>query len=227
MVAYDTGTGRRRWTTSRLTEHLQPQLGRQGGVLSQMPDGLPFDAGVTLARVGEAEVFLIQRSGGVAAFDRAGGAFRWAEKRTLEQVHLAIAHPFGLVLAGMDRRIGASVTGGDASDLEPRIVVLDPRTGKPPTSNVLVAVAIADGAADAAALAQSLAVGGTLGAGALFNKTRRVEAILLVDGDGGPYLLVSASLRDRVHLSESLLQEVGGRVRYILPPESIDVNLGI
>jgi len=106
-------------------------------------------------------------------------------------------------------------------------LVLDPRTGRPSTSNVLVAVAVAEGAADAAALAQSLAVGGTLAAGSLLNRTRRVEAILLVHGDGEPYVLVSASLRDRFQLSESLLQEVGGRVRYILPPQSIEVRQGL
>lgn len=106
-------------------------------------------------------------------------------------------------------------------------MVLDPRTGKPSTSNVLVAVAVAEGAADASALAQSLAAGGTLGAGAMLSKTRRVEAVLLVDGDGEPYVLASASLRDRLQLSASLLEEVRGSVRYILPPQSIDVDLGI
>ena len=92
---------------------------------------------------------------------------------------------------------------------------------------MLVAVAFAEGAADATALAQALAVSGTLAAGTLLNRTRRVEAILLVHGDGKPYVLASASLRDRVQLSESLLREVSGRVRYILPPQSIGVNLGI
>jgi len=72
----------------------------------------------------------------------------------------------------------------------------------------------AEGAADAAPLAQALAVGGTMGAGALQGKTYRVEAILLVDGEGEPYVLASASLR-----------EIDGRVRYILPPQTIEVNL--
>jgi len=77
--------------------------------------------------IGPEAMFLVQRSGGVAAFDRADGrSLLWAQDRTLEEVHLAIAHEFGLVLAGRDREFGAAA---EPDGLQPRIVVLDPMTG--------------------------------------------------------------------------------------------------
>ena len=57
------------------------------------------------------------------AFDRdRGGAFRWSAERTLDEVHSAIAHPFGLAIAGLQRDPANEV-------LRPAVVVIDPRTG--------------------------------------------------------------------------------------------------
>jgi hypothetical protein len=48
---------------------------------------------------------------------------RWATERTLEQVHTALAHPLGIVLAGLDRGVGGR------GELVPQLVVLDPVDG--------------------------------------------------------------------------------------------------
>ena len=108
-----------------------------------------------------------------------------------------------------------------ASDL-----VLDPRSGKPASSDVVVAVAIADSAADAIAISRALLVGGLSRAGLMLSeKTRRVEAVLVVAGDGEPYVLASASLRDRVELSAALAAEAPGGLRFLLPPAELEGRL--
>ena len=96
--------------------------------------------------------------------------------------------------------------------------IVDPRNGRPAETNVLVAVAFADSAADADAVSTALYVGGSRRAGALLSKTRRVESILLVEGEKERYLIASASLDGRLKLSEELSREVAGQVRYLLPP---------
>lgn len=100
--------------------------------------------------------------------------------------------------------------------------IFDPRTGRPAASDVSAAVAIADTAGDADAVATALYVLGSRGGGDLLERTRRVEAVLLVEGNGPPYLLVSASLRNRFRIDPLLEREVEGRVRYLLPPEHVE-----
>jgi thiamine biosynthesis lipoprotein len=97
--------------------------------------------------------------------------------------------------------------------------ILDPRTGRPASNRVLAAVALADSVSDADALSAALFVAGVGAGGELLTKTRRAEAILLVEGDGSPRLLVSASLEGKIDFSAELLRETEGRVRYILPPQ--------
>jgi len=100
--------------------------------------------------------------------------------------------------------------------------LLDPATGRPTTSNVLVAMALADSAADADVIGTALLVGGSLRAGALLSKTHRVEALLLVDEEGrDPYLLASGSLRGRFEPSAALLREAPAGIRFLLPPAQI------
>jgi len=126
VIALDPGNGRSLWTTARLSDHIAPPLIADRGVLGQMPDGMPFDPRQTLPLLSDESVILVQRTGGVAAFDRTtDGGLRWSAATTLTQVHLAEAHGFGLVLAGVDRN-DQDGTGR----LEPLIVVLDPRTGE-------------------------------------------------------------------------------------------------
>jgi thiamine biosynthesis lipoprotein len=101
-------------------------------------------------------------------------------------------------------------------------LLLDPGTGRPAASDLLAAVAIADSAADADALATALFVAGSMRGAELLEKMRRVEAVLLVRGDEqGPYIMASGSLRDRLLLSPALATETGERIRYLLPPQSL------
>jgi thiamine biosynthesis lipoprotein len=125
----------------------------------------------------------------------------------------------GLAVAG--RRDDGAPPGAVA-----RVPVLVAAEGRPAGGSLLAALAIADSAADADALATALAATGFLGAAAQLERMYRVEAVLLVqDVDGGAYLVASASLRDLLELSPELEAETGGRVRYQLPPESIALPL--
>ncbi len=99
--------------------------------------------------------------------------------------------------------------------------LLDPRTGRPAETDVLAAVALADAAADAQAISRALLVGGSQEAGAFLSKLRRVEAVLLVRGRDGEELLVSASLRGKLTVSDELRRSTGGRLRELLPPSSL------
>ena len=99
--------------------------------------------------------------------------------------------------------------------------VLDPHNGEPADSDVLVVAAIADSAADAAAISRAVLVGGSRRAGALLGKTRRVEAVILVEGERERYVLASASLQGRLEPSDDLAAEAPGHVRYLLPPAEI------
>ena len=100
--------------------------------------------------------------------------------------------------------------------------VLDSRTGLRASSNVVLAVGFADSGADADAVSTALLAGGSRRAGKFLTDTRRVEGILLVQEEGEPYLLVSASLRERFFPSAELENEVRGRIRYLLPPGSLE-----
>ena len=64
-----------------------------------------------------------------------------------------------------------------------------PSTGRPAASDLLAAVGIADSGADADALSTALFVAGSMRGAELLQKMRRVEAVLVVRGDGErPYL---------------------------------------
>lgn len=97
-------------------------------------------------------------------------------------------------------------------------LLLDPETGQPAAGGILAAVALADSGADADAMSTALFLSGFSAASDLLTRTRRVEAVLLIDGDEGPYLLASGSLRGRLELSAETEAETAGRVRYLLPP---------
>ncbi len=128
VTAIDLRTGDVAWTTSKLADVVDEPLSRGRGVQSQMPDGLPFAPEQTLAVLGDHAILLVQRSGGVAAFDDATGSLLWSVDATLQEVHLALAHKYGLILAGLDREVSAQ---GGSEDLQPRVLVLDPQTGDP------------------------------------------------------------------------------------------------
>jgi len=157
-------------------------------------------------------------TGSRAGLIRLGGyAVAWSRppEREAWVVDLADPRTPGRALAEL-HLVGRAVA--TAALAEPGQLILDPRTGRPAASNVVVAVAVADSAADAGAVVRALIVGGSAAAGALLAKTHRVEAILLVAGPTGTSVLASASLEGIVSLSESLLEETSGGVRYLLPP---------
>lgn len=86
-------------------------------------------------------------------------------------------------------------------------------------SNVRVAVAIADTGASAQPLSRALVAMGSRRAGMMLERGNRIEAVLLVEGPEGPYLLASGSLRGRLSPDAALTARTG-QVRYILPPVS-------
>lgn len=123
VVALNASSGRVLWTTPPLAEHIPAPLaaGRIGE--RQMPDGRLFEPDQVLPRISDDAVFLVRRTGGAAAFDRATGHVLWTAPRTVDQVHDVLATDFGLALIGMN-----DVAGG--GDPIARIVVLDPRDGR-------------------------------------------------------------------------------------------------
>ena len=100
--------------------------------------------------------------------------------------------------------------------------VFDTTTGYPVSSGVIAAIAIADSAGDADAMSTALHASGYRRAADLLSRTRRVEAVLLVEGETGPYVLASGSLRDVLKLPPMVAQEVGGQVRFLLPPQQLE-----
>jgi len=113
---------------------------------------------------------------------------------------------------------GVAITGADPQ----RPGLLDARSGRPAATDVLAAVAIADSTADAAAMSSALFVAGSKDGADMLSKTRRLEAIMLVEGNGTRYVLASATLQGRLELSAELEQETGGQVRYLLPPRDLE-----
>jgi len=171
------------------------------------------------------------RSGSVGGLIRIGGVYRaWESPANEDAWRVRLRDPRhddrelltvtvrnrGVAVCGQ-REFGEASTGAELAELPP----LDPRTGQPVGSDLLAVVTTADSSADAAALCQALFVSGSLEGPDIFTKMSRAEAVLLVRTDGGaPYLVVSASLRGRIGLDPELETEIGGDVRYLLPPDS-------
>jgi thiamine biosynthesis lipoprotein len=170
------------------------------------------------------------RPGARAGLLRLGGnLYAWGRPPGEETWRVAVPDPREMERTLLEVRLtnrGVSVTGksgtGVAAAHRPA-PILDPATGLPAVSDLIAAVAIADSAADADALSTAFYVLGLHKVGEFLERTQRVEAILVVAGEAGPYLLVSKSLEDRLELSAGLAAEIDGRVRYVLPPQSIDL----
>ena len=195
---------------------LQPGMQLDLGAVSS---GFALDvASRVFARPGS-RAGLLRLEPGILAWGSPPGLAEWSVEvvdprqpdRTL--LELLVAHRG---LGSVGNRV---IDGGAAS------LILDPRSGRPATSDVLAAVAVADSVADACALAEAVFVLGSHQAGDLLKKMIRAEAVLLVAGNGAPVLLASASLEGKLRPSPELEAEVGGRVRYILPPSTIAIEL--
>ena len=94
--------------------------------------------------------------------------------------------------------------------------------GRPARSDVIAATTIADSGADADAFSTALLVAGSKRGSEFLQRARRVEAVLLVRGREGPSLLVSASLKGNLEVAPEFHEKIGGRVRYLLPPLSLE-----
>jgi hypothetical protein len=128
MLDVRTGTGL--WSTPPLRRHLGQATGQQRleQEVQLMQDGQPFNARQTLPLVDRDRLYLVQRSGGMAAFElRDGSAPIWTASRTIDQVHLAQTHDCGLVLAGTQSE--EDPLDGERGQVS-RIVVLDPESGR-------------------------------------------------------------------------------------------------
>jgi len=100
--------------------------------------------------------------------------------------------------------------------------ILDPRTGRPAETDIIAATVISDSAAEADALSTAFFVAGSQGSAAMLQRARRIEAILLVDGEEGPVLMVSGSLKNRFTVDPGFASRIDGRVRFILPPTTLE-----
>jgi thiamine biosynthesis lipoprotein len=165
------------------------------------------------------------RPGNIAGLLRIGGNFyAWREPPGADSWSVALPDPrfperplLNVLLS--NRGIAVS---GHGPPGQGRRMILDPKTGLPASGDLLAAVAIADSAADADALSTALFVSGSMGGSELLSKMNRVEAVMLVSGEGGSsYLLASVSLQRRLSISPELMEETGGDVRYLLPPASL------
>ena len=99
--------------------------------------------------------------------------------------------------------------------------IMDPRTGRPADTDVIAASVISDSAAEADALSTAFFVAGSQGSATMLQRARRIEAILLVEGDDGPVLMVSGSLRNRFEVDPGFSSRIDDRVRFILPPSAL------
>jgi hypothetical protein len=129
----DAATGKPQWTAARLGEILGilARDGRPRVIREQMPNGEPFDSTVTIPLVNEQSLLAVQRAGAVAAISLADGkTTQWVQRQVLEKIYDARLTDAALVLAGMGRRLG-NAQAGDAAEVQARLAVLDPLTGKP------------------------------------------------------------------------------------------------
>ncbi len=99
--------------------------------------------------------------------------------------------------------------------------ILDPKTGRPADTDVIASSVISDSAAEADALSTAFYVAGSRKTGEMLRRAVRIEALLLVQREEGPVLLVSGSLRGRFQVDPAFSVRIGGRVRYILPPSTL------
>ncbi len=167
----------------------------------------------------DAAARVLTRPGSRAAWLRLGGDhYVWNRPPGQEAWALPVHDPRDperLLLTIQVANRGVSVSGQVSGRAG---LVLDPRSGRPVAGDVIAAVAIADSAADADALATALVASGYRRAADLLERMRQVEAVLLVRGESGTRLLASGTLQGRIEPSAELLAEVAGEVRYLLPP---------
>lgn len=131
------------------------------------------------------------------------------------------------VMATVDVASRAAATSGNyenAFTLEGRSYghIMEAESGRPARSDIIAATALADSGADADAMSTAMFVAGSRRSSEFLRRASRVEAVLLVDAREGPALLVSASLKGRLHVDPEFRDRIGGRVRFLLPPLKLE-----
>jgi thiamine biosynthesis lipoprotein ApbE len=120
-----------------------------------------------------------------------------------------------LVYAGLDLKNRAVSSLGDWSF---------PWRGdefRPGRSDTIAVTVIADAGVEADALADAFLAAGSQKTGLILERSRRIEAILLVGTAAGPTLIASGSLQGLLELDPEFENLIGGRVRFILPPSAL------
>ncbi len=103
--------------------------------------------------------------------------------------------------------------------------VMDPKTGRPASSDVVAATVLSDSGTEADALSTAFFVAGSRRTGEILERSVRVEAVLVVQGEHGPTVLASGSLRGRLELDPAWSARLGRPVRFILPPSTLGQHL--
>ncbi|MHC5028132.1 MAG: outer membrane protein assembly factor BamB family protein, partial [Planctomycetota bacterium] len=130
-VLLDPTTGEERWTTPALARHIGDPLRNltmDQGFLGQMPNGQQFNAREILPLVDSKRLYLVRRSGDLAAFEIGGAQVpAWRANHVLERIHLAAVTPYGLLICGT--RQSSSRPAEEGGDV-PALALLDIETGE-------------------------------------------------------------------------------------------------
>jgi thiamine biosynthesis lipoprotein len=240
LELYDAAANTGRAPDPSAIDRVLPSVGWQNVAVAEEPRAIRFrQSGMLLDLGGVAKGFVLDlaarnfaRPGCLAGLLRLdGNAYAWGVPPGEAEWLVGLPDPRDgeqeWIRVGVANR-GVAVSGHAEPDatatrsIWDQRILLDPVTGRPAATDLIAALAIADSAADADALATSLFIAGSMRGAEMLKKMRRVEAILVVRGDDGPpSIMASASLAGRVELSPRLAEETGGRVRYLLPPSSL------
>ena len=102
--------------------------------------------------------------------------------------------------------------------------LMDPTTGRPAETDVVVATAIAPDGATSDALSTALAVAGSARAPAILGAFPGTAAVLLVRRGDALELSLSQALAGRVEIAPSLARRLAGPPRYDLPPATLPIR---
>ncbi len=162
---------------------------------------------------------VLAKSGSYAGlFVLGGNAYAWSAPPDAEYWSVPLADPRRPERTLLKLRIanrGVAIAGQHSDGAE---TLFNPATGRPVDGDIVLAIGTAHTAGDADAFATALAASSYQGATDLLGRMRKVEAALLVRDGEELYLLASASLRGRLELGPEFELEIGGDVRYLLPP---------
>lgn len=162
---------------------------------------------------------VLARSGSYAGlFVLGGNAYAWSAPPGADGWSVPLRdprHPDETLLKLKIANRGVAISGQRVAGAE---TLIDPSTGRQVSGDIVLAIGTAHTAGDADAFATALAASTYEDATDLLRRMRKVEAALLIRDGESLYLLASASLRGRLELSPRLETEIGGDVRYLLPP---------